>query len=245
MPKKLYILFLVLINYVAFAGDSLKTYPKIILGASYSNNYTMIEDNYYDDDFEYWNKKNCEFKTGICVNGDFLINRKSKTANLFYVGLSLNYSQYKLEHQIEDYGYSSHTSYSKSTFSQHDFLHKVNSIGIEPNLSYYVVFKHLVIINKLGLNYNKISSKKTYSYSQESFNQGLEQTPNGYTRYEYTTITNYVDKVNETSFSLSYTFGVGFRIKKLMPSISLRVSHLSDDFNHPYKMFQIGCSYLF
>jgi hypothetical protein len=245
MPKKLYIIFLVLINYVAFAGDSLKTYPKIILGASYSNNYTTFGNFDYEFD-NHWDRKTIKLNTAVFLNGDYLINKKSKTANLFYVGLGINYSQYNLIHDLEDWNESGLASGSKTTYSQNEFKYSINSFGIEPNVSYYVMFKKFAFTNKLGVNYSRVSTSKSYQYTQIENYYGVTSNSMGYHTYNTTTFYDKTDKINEkAALNLSYSISMSVRLKKLMPSITFRTSRISNNFNNPYFMLQIGCSYLF
>jgi hypothetical protein len=258
MPKKLFILFFISFNVILYAGDSLKTYPKYLIDLSYSQksmmfgNFNNVKYNgdYDTDSYEL----NIANSTSICFQ--YRLSHKSKTANQLYAGIGLNYTTGKLNHTLFDYPLTSGLgSGSNRSYSQNEFNYNFNVLSICPQLVYNVIFKRLILFNKLGINCSKYVSAQQYNYQEQTYNWGHSKdasyitpdNPDGW--YSYNTLessTNKTDQVpTKTSFLIFYNLGLGFRIGKFVPNVSVEVNQLFMKPSFMFMKLQGGLSYLF
>lgn len=170
--------------------------------------------------------------------------------------MGLNYTTGKLNHTLFDYPLVSGLgSGSNRSYSQNDFNYNFGTLSINPQLLYNVIFKRLVIFNKIGINCSKYMSSQQYNYQEQTYEWGhaqdvsyvTPQNPDGW--YSYNVLESSSNKTDQlstnTSYIMFYNFGLGFRIGKFVPNVSLEINQL---FIKPSFMFfklQGGVAYLF
>lgn len=232
----------------SYASDSLKKAPDHIFDLSFSQRkiiagtytYQILSKLYTGTNMvnvvseEYKIKNN--FATSLGYH--YLLNKKEKTANKFYIGLGINYLNFDMIHLLYSRSGGRVTG-TTTSYSQYEFNYNVHSLSVTPNISYNAMFNHFALMNRLGVSLSHNVSKASYEYDIYTSHWDWAHTANNYVVTE-----KQRDAISETSLNISYQLGIGYRIKNLMPYISTELSRISKKFNKPYLQFQIGISLL-
>jgi hypothetical protein len=253
MKKVLYILFFISSTFLGFAKDSLKVFPKFLVDLNYSEKRLMR------GNFKVENIKNQLYELNILnsttLNFQYRLSNKSKSVNQLYFGIGFSYLQGKLHHHL--YGYplsgSGLGSGSNIAYSKDDFNYDFKAIGINPHLAYNVIFKKIIIFNKLGFNCSRYFNQNQYSYQEQTYDWGYAksaiyitaQNPEGW--YYYNSTKSSIDKTdklpNKYTISMFLGTGIGFRIGNFIPNISLEINQLFKNPSFLYTKVQIGLTY--
>ena len=230
-----------------------------MLDLSYANQFMMKGDFNYDITYNGSLSENYNlFAKGYYgLNFNYLISKEFKKANQFYIGIGFNYTQYQINHLLYDHTLShGHVESTSVSYSKHEFKYNVNNLSMIFNMSYQVVFKHIIFSNKVGFSYAKNFSQQSdaNTYIANEYEHGVytdpayvtASNPSGeYYGSKLTSSYTLQDKLDDCSFNLFYNMGFGVRIKKLMPFINIEVTRISQKFKNPYAKLQVGISYLF
>ncbi|MBI3518410.1 MAG: hypothetical protein HY062_03505 [Bacteroidetes bacterium] len=266
MLKKIVILFLGIICNPMFAGDSLKIYPKWIIDVSYSQK-PFLGGSYVSDRNKQQTQTTTSDKTdtydlnltnSISSNVQYCITKANKNANQLFIGLGINYSSGELNHTLFDHPLvSGHGSGSNISYSQHEFQFRFNSISVSPQMVYNVIFKGVVLTNKIGINYSNYFCSSHYDYQELTYNWGHDKDPAYITPsnpdgwYSYNILSSSVNKKDElpsiSQFAIFYNMVLGVRIGKFMPSIGFEfcLPNYYNKSNYFYAKAQAGLAYLF
>ena len=257
------IIFLCSLNIGLRAADTLKYISKYMLDLSYAHQSMMTGNFNYDVLYSSYSFISLSENYKLHVKGyyglnfNYLISKEFKKANQFYIGIGVNYTQYQIDHLLYDHTLSpAHVGSTSVSYSQHEFKYNVNNLSIMPNLSYQVIFKHIIFSNRVGFNYSKNLSKLSAanSYTANEYEHGVYTDPayitatnptGQYYGSKLTSSSTLQDKIDDSSFNLFYNMGFGVRFKKLMPFINIEVTRISQKFKNPYAKLQVGISYLF
>ena len=216
----------------------------------FGNVYDISSNNVLPDNYK------VNINSSLTLNYNYLISNQLKKSNQFYIGLALNYTGYQATHTLYQYteqgsGKPNYTSYD---YSQYEFNHSCSALSVAPNLSYYLLFKRLVFVNRLGVYFTENYSKQSYGYDEKEYASGPKtdpayitpSNPGGwyYSKDLVSTISKH-DQIDDISFNLFYNMGIGIRIKKMMPFVNVEATRLSKTFKNPFIKIQIGVSYLF
>ena len=247
------------------ARDTLRLVPRYMIDAVCSAKPFMFGTNSYDvikgsnsltSGSSVTENYKLNLNTSMTLNFNYLISKQFKKSNQFYIGVALNYTGYQVIHTLYQYSEqgSGKPNYTSYDYSQYEFNHTCNAISIGPNLSYYVLFKRLVLMNRLGVYLTENFSNNSIGYNEKEYVSGpktdpayiTSSNPEGwYYSKDLISITSKQDQIDDISFNLFYNVGLGIRIKKVIPLVNIEVTRLSKTFNNPFIKLQIGISYLF
>jgi hypothetical protein len=214
------------------------------------NVYDISSNNVLPDNYK------VNISSSLTLNFNYLISKQLKKSNQFYIGLALNYIGYQATHTLYQYSVqgSGKPNYTSYDYSQYQFNHTCSALSVAPNLSYYLLFKHLVLMNRLGVYLTENFSNQSIGYDEKEYVSGpktdpayiTSSNPEGwYYSKDLISTTSKKDQIDNISFNLFYNMGLGIRIKKLMPFVNVEATRLSKTFKNPFIKLQIGVSYLF
>ena len=250
-------IYLSLFSFSLKASDSIKPAPKYILDISFSHKSLMFGNVY---DISSSNILNDNYKVNInsslTLNYNYLISKQFKKSNQFYLGVALNYTSYNATHYLysQTIQAGGKPNYTTIDYSKYEFNHTCNALSIAPNLSYYLLFNRIVLMNRLGVYFTENFSKQSYGYDEKEYTTGPKSdpahiTPSNPEGWYYATdlvsTNSKQDHIDDISFNLFYNVGLGIRIKKIMPFVNIEATRLSKTFKNSFIKLQIGVSYLF
>jgi hypothetical protein len=251
--SSLLVLFLIVVRTV-FSQIVVSNSPKLLVDVGYSNQYSFLN-----------NTKAVSFKNGDIImklKNDFEINvagifpkNLNNNRHKLYMGFGFNYSEYLNNRNLfsQNQSYSSHFPMTYS-YNPNKLEYKLNVCRSHFQLCHYVFYKSVVVFQNLGLAFSSYI-KKSNSATQyvEQYGNSTPNTnaayitasnPEGwYFQDNYTYLTKNDLDIYKNGFNAFYKFGMGIKVKKLMPFAAIEFSNITGNFWSSYLKFQIGINY--
>jgi hypothetical protein len=175
------------------------------------------------------------------VNYNYCItNLNKKHKNVFYVGLNFNVSKYNVLHKIEDFSKQWHLGMESYKYDKHEFNYDLNNLNFGASISYFINFKKITVIQKIGINYSCLFSKNQ-NYTQYHYYYQNEPTLIPPKVTEIQTTISVVDKIPQSNdFNPNYNIGLAYNIKNVAPFINMEFTHFGKYFNKIYAKLSFG-----
>lgn len=252
MIKKIF-LFLIAINFTAFANDTLKLKPaKHMIGLGYGV-LMPLSDNFYQPASTSYDFAHSPIKI-FSANYGYGLNSKTKNpSKLFYLNADLTYSYFIITKTITQY-YPSH--FSSYKYSPSSFFYDVKALSFSLRFEYLRCYESIYIMQSIGFSSTFfMNDTKDHFYDETTSTSSPYQdtslispsNPNGWGYHNSTTTVTKKDNIDNYQYYFTplYSFGIGFRIKHFVPFMNAELSFFNFDIKSPLVKAQVGLRYQF